>query len=91
LADQFNQLGDYDADVKAGFTKDCYALIVPNVGYMSSKVAKAFKFLGQAYAKAYNTAPLHVSWENLQSCAGLTPMVLTRDMAQELILKSKNN
>ena len=91
LAAEFNQLGDYEADVKAGFTKDCYALIVPNVGYMSTKVAKAFKFLGQAYAKAYNTAPLHVTWENLQSCAGLTPMVLTRDMAHELILKSKMN
>ena len=84
LANKFKNAG-YDVDLDGGVTKDILILIVPYLGWNSSKVIKVFDLISKQYSARYNMPNFKIGWDNIHLANGLYPMIMTVDQADQWI------
>lgn len=66
------------------FINDCTVLVVPNIGYMSSKVEKAFNLVSKRMTMLFNK-PFKADYTNLEECIDIRPNVMDINMAYDYI------
>lgn len=70
--------------ISNSFINDCTVLVVPNIGYMSSKVEKAFNLVSKRMTMLFNK-PFKADYTNLEECIDIRPNVMDINMAYEYI------
>lgn len=70
--------------VSDSFINDCTVLIVPNIGYRSSKVDKAFALVSKRATLLFGR-PYVADYTNLEECIDIRPNVMDIDMAYDYI------
>lgn len=70
--------------ISNSFINDCTVLVVPNIGYMSSKVEKAFNLVSKRMTMLFNK-PFKADYTNLEECIDIRPNVMDINMAYDYI------
>ena len=70
--------------ISDSFVNGCTVLVVPNIGYMSSKVEKAFNLVSKRMTMLFNK-PFKADYTNLEECIDIRPNVMDINMAYEYI------
>lgn len=84
LTKLFNDKG-FDAR-EGSVTKTTGILIVPHIGYESGNTKKAFKILGDKYAKLTGIGgTAYIDYNNLGVCREISPFIMTVDQAYQYI------
>jgi hypothetical protein len=80
LASKFKSAG-YDVDMDAAVTKDTMILIVPYLGWNSSKVKKMFDNISKVYSNRNNLSNFKIGWDNIYLASNMFPTIFTVDQA----------
>ena len=89
LEKKFENIG-FDVDSNGSVTVHTTILVVPYIGFESTKTNRAFSILGKTYAKKHNLKKYDVNWTNLNTCVGLSPVLLTPEQASQYADKFKS-
>ena len=86
LMDEFNNHPSHRFNATDGSViNNTYILVVPHVGFESSKTKKAFDILSKKYEIANPGKMLNINWSNLAAVANLSPTIMTADQAYQFI------
>lgn len=85
----FNEKG-FDCKGGTSVTSKTYMLIVPYIGYESTNVRKAFKYISKKYNMIYGGSGTIINYNNLSMANGIEPYVVTLDQAYEFINNFKS-
>jgi NAD-dependent DNA ligase len=72
-------------EIKNNVTKDTMFLVVPYIGFRSTKVDKVFKMLGEKMGKLKGTAPEIIDYNHIPM--GVYPTVIDQSIVEDAILK----
>lgn len=64
LVDKLKEFG-YDVDPDSAVNRNTVILVVPHIGFTSSKTAKAFKYLSDNIARMTNKPKMEINWQNV--------------------------
>ena len=70
--------------ISNSFINDCTVLVVPNIGYISTKVEKAFNLVSKRMTMLFNK-PFKADYTNLEECIDIRPNVMDINMAYDYI------
>ena len=70
--------------ISDSFVNGCTVLVVPSIGYMSSKVKKAFELVSKRMTMLFNK-PFKADYTNLEECIDIRPNVMDINTAYEYI------
>ena len=70
--------------ISNSFINDCTVLVVPNIGFTSSKVEKAFNLVSKRMTMLFNK-PYKADYTNLEECIDIRPNVMDINMAYDYI------
>ena len=70
--------------ISDSFVNTCTVLVVPNIGFMSSKVEKAFNLVSKRMTMLFNK-PYKADYTNLEECIDIRPNVMDINTAYEYI------
>ena len=70
--------------ISDSFVNTCTVLVVPGIGYMSSKVKKAFELVSKRMTMLFNK-PFKADYTNLEECIDIRPNVMDINMAYDYI------
>ena len=70
--------------ISDSFVNTCTVLVVPNIGYISTKVKKAFDLVSKRMTMLFNK-PFKADYTNLEECIDIRPNVMDINMAYEYI------
>lgn len=70
--------------ISDSFVNGCTVLVVPGIGYMSSKVKKAFELVSKRMTMLFNK-PFKADYTNLEECIDIRPNVMDINTAYEYI------
>ena len=70
--------------ISNSFINDCTVLVVPNIGYISTKVKKAFELVSKRMTMLFNK-PFKADYTNLEECIDIRPNVMDINMAYDYI------
>ena len=70
--------------ISDSFVNGCTVLVVPSIGFMSSKVKKAFELVSKRMTMLFNK-PYKADYTNLEECIDIRPNVMDINMAYEYI------
>ena len=70
--------------ISDSFVNTCTVLVVPNIGFTSSKVEKAFKLISKRMTMLFNK-PYKADYTNLEECIDIRPNVMDINTAYEYI------
>lgn len=70
--------------ISDSFVNGCTVLVVPGIGYMSSKVKKAFDLVSKRMTMLFNK-PFKADYTNLEECIDIRPNVMDINMAYDYI------
>lgn len=86
LLDEFNNHPSHRFNATDGSViNNTYILVVPHVGFESTKTKKAFDILSRKFKIANPGQMLNINWSNLSAVANLTPTIMTADQAYQYI------
>ena len=70
--------------ISDSFVNGCTVLVVPSIGFMSSKVKKAFELVSKRMTMLFNK-PFKADYTNLEECIDIRPNVMDINTAYEYI------
>ena len=70
--------------ISDSFVNGCTVLVVPSIGFMSSKVKKAFELVSKRMTMLFNK-PYKADYTNLEECIDIRPNVMDINAAYEYI------
>ena len=70
--------------ISDSFVNGCTVLVVPAIGFMSSKVKKAFELVSKRMTMLFNK-PFKADYTNLEECIDIRPNVMDINMAYDYI------
>ena len=70
--------------ISDSFVNGCTVLVVPGIGFMSSKVKKAFDLVSKRMTMLFNK-PFKADYTNLEECIDIRPNVMDINMAYDYI------
>ena len=70
--------------ISDSFVNGCTVLVVPSIGFMSSKVKKAFELVSKRMTMLFNK-PYKADYTNLEECIDIRPNVMDINTAYEYI------
>ena len=70
--------------ISDSFVNTCTVLVVPNIGYISTKVKKAFELVSKRMTMLFNK-PYKADYTNLEECIDIRPNVMDINTAYEYI------
>ena len=70
--------------ISDSFVNTCTVLVVPNIGYISTKVKKAFELVSKRMTMLFNK-PFKADYTNLEECIDIRPNVMDINAAYEYI------
>ena len=70
--------------ISDSFVNGCTVLVVPNIGYISTKVKKAFELVSKRMTMLFNK-PFKADYTNLEECIDIRPNVMDINMAYDYI------
>ena len=86
VEEQLEKLG---FEIKPNVTKDTMFLVVPYIGFKSTKVDRVFKILSDKMTKLNGGQPVAIDYTHMP--ANVYPMIVDQSIVEDTILKLTNS